>query len=83
MGDQDQDTEKDQKMSCVLVTWSCLWEKYTLLVYVSSHSQLVGPTSCETHQLWDPHSCEWEEVYTRNRVYFLLSLTKCFLFVEW
>ena len=34
-------------------------------------------TAGGTHQLWDPHSCEWEEVYTRNRVYFLLSLTKC------
>ena len=26
-------------------------------------------TAGETHQLWDLHSCEWQEVYTHNRVY--------------
>ena len=30
-------------------------------------------TAGGTHQLLDPHSCEWEEVYTSNRVYFLLD----------
>ena len=34
-----------------------------------------------THSWWDPHNCEWEEVYTRNRVYFLVfgSLGRRFL----
>ena len=34
-----------------------------------------------THNWWDPHSCEWEEVYTRNKVYFLVfgSLRRQFL----
>ena len=32
-------------------------------------------TTDGTHQLWEPHSCEWEEVYTGNRVYFLILNT--------
>ena len=26
-------------------------------------------TAGGTHQMWDPHSCEWEEVYTRKTGY--------------
>ena len=25
-----------------------------------------------THNWWDSHSCEWEKIYTRNKVYFLV-----------
>ena len=32
-------------------------------------------TTDGTHQLWEPHSCEWGEVYTGNRVYFLILNT--------
>ena len=30
-------------------------------------------TAGGTHQLWDPHNCEWEEIYTHNKVYFLVK----------